>query len=64
VLLVAAFGLPDVARPGDRWGSANNEAKKEPSARAIVAERFARNVDLEVLDPLDALLVRAVALDS
>lgn len=64
VLLVAAFGLPDVARPGDRWGSANNEAKKEPSARAIVTERLARNLDLEALDPLDALLVRAVVLGS
>jgi transcriptional regulator with XRE-family HTH domain len=46
VLLVAAFGLPDIARPGDRWGSANNEAKREGSARAVVAERFAQNVDL------------------
>lgn len=62
VLLVAAFGLPDVARPGDRWGSANNEAKREGSARAVVAKQFERNLDLDQLDGLDALLIRAVAL--
>jgi Zn-dependent peptidase ImmA (M78 family) len=62
VLLVAAFGLSDVARPRDRWGSANNEARKEGSARAVVAKEFARNVDLDRLDRLDAVLVRAVAL--
>jgi transcriptional regulator with XRE-family HTH domain/Zn-dependent peptidase ImmA (M78 family) len=62
VLLVAAFGLPDVARTGDRWGSANNEAKREGSARAVVAKEFARHVDLDGLDRLDAALVRAVAL--
>jgi transcriptional regulator with XRE-family HTH domain len=62
VLLVAAFGLPDVARPGDRWGSANNEARPEGSARALVARDFERHVDLERLDRLDSLLLRAVAL--
>ncbi len=62
VLLVAAFGLPDVARPGDRWGSANNEARQEGSARALLAREFERNVDLERLDRLDSLLLRAVAL--
>jgi hypothetical protein len=62
VLLVAAFGLPDVARPSDRWGSANNEARREGSARAVVAKEFERNLDLERVDHLDALLIRAVAL--
>ena len=62
VLLVAAFGLPDVARPDSRWGSANNEAKSEGSARRVVETEFARNLDLERLDRLDALLIRAVAL--
>ena len=62
VLLVAAFGLPDVARPDSRWGSANNEAKLEVSAREVVAAEFARNVDLEQLDRLDALLIRAIAI--
>jgi len=62
VLLVAAFGLPEVARPSDRWGSANNEARLEGSARAVVAAEFTRNLDLERLDPLDSLLVRAVVL--
>jgi transcriptional regulator with XRE-family HTH domain/Zn-dependent peptidase ImmA (M78 family) len=62
VLLIAAFGLPDVARPRDRWGSANNEAKREGSARAVVAKAFARNIDLDALDRLDAALVRALAL--
>lgn len=62
VLLIAAFGLPDVARPGDRWGSANNEAAREGSARRLVAEYFAANVDLERLDRLDALLLQALAI--
>jgi hypothetical protein len=62
VLLVTAFGLPDVARPDSRWGSANNEAKREGSARAVVAEEFVRHLELEQLDRVDALLVRAVAL--
>jgi transcriptional regulator with XRE-family HTH domain/Zn-dependent peptidase ImmA (M78 family) len=62
VLLVAAFELPDVARPDSRWGSANNEAKSEGSARRVVATEFGRNVDLERLDRLDGLLIRAVAL--
>lgn len=64
VLLVAAFGLPDLGRPDSRWGSANNEAKHEGSARALVAREFAHHVDLERLDPLDALLIRAVVLSS
>lgn len=63
VLLIAAFGLPDVARPGDRWGSAVNESRKEGSARQVVAREFARNVDLQRLDRLDALLIRAVTLE-
>jgi transcriptional regulator with XRE-family HTH domain len=62
VLLVAAFGLPDLGRPDSRWGSAINEAKPEGSARAVVGTEFARNIDLEQLDRLDALLVRAVAI--
>lgn len=64
VLLVAAFGLPDVARERDRWGSAYNEAKKEGSAQEVVVKGFARNVDLGRLNPLDALLLRALALGS
>jgi len=64
VLLVAAFGLADVARPRDRWGSATNEAKREGSARAVVVDAFSRSADLERLEPLDALLLRALALDE
>ena len=62
VLLVAAFGLPDVGRQGSRWGSANNEAKPEGSARKFVASEYAAHIDLERLDRLDSLLIRAVAL--
>lgn len=62
VLLVAAFGLLEVAEDKDRWGSANNEAKKEGSARAVVAKEFARSLDLEQLDRLDVALIQAVAL--
>lgn len=62
ILLVAAFGLPDVARPDSRWGSANNVARAEGSARKLVSEEFARNLDLQRLERLDALLIRAVAL--
>jgi transcriptional regulator with XRE-family HTH domain len=64
VLLVAAFGLTNVARTGSRWGSANNDAKLEGSAREVVASAFARNLDLERLDRLDAVLVRTVALGT
>jgi transcriptional regulator with XRE-family HTH domain/Zn-dependent peptidase ImmA (M78 family) len=62
VVLIAAFGLPDVARPSDRWGSANNEARQEGSARAVAVREFERHVDLDRLDRLDSLLLRAVAL--
>jgi hypothetical protein len=62
VLLVAAFGLPNLGRPDSRWGSANNEARPEGSARQVVAREFARNIDLDQLDRLDALLIRAVTL--
>lgn len=62
VLLVAAFGLPGVGRQGSRWGSANNEAKLEGSARELVAREYADHIDLDRLDRLDSLLIRAVAL--
>jgi hypothetical protein len=57
VLLVAAFGLPDVARPDSRWGSANNEAKREGSARAAVVAQYARHIDLDRLDPVARALI-------
>ncbi len=63
VLLTAAFGLPNLAEPKDRWGSANNEAAKEGSAHRVVAKEFARHLDLEQLDRPDALLLRAVTLE-
>jgi hypothetical protein len=64
VLFVAAFGLPDLARDDSRWGSANNEAAKEGSARAVVAAEFRRHLDLDRLDRLDAALVRALAVEE
>lgn len=62
VLLVAAFGLPGFARDNSRWGSANNVAKEEGPARALVAAAFGRHVELGRLDRLDALLLDALAL--
>jgi transcriptional regulator with XRE-family HTH domain len=64
VLLVAAFGLTGVAAPKDRWGSANNEAKGEAGARTLVAQQFARHVDLDQLDRLDSALVKELALSD
>jgi transcriptional regulator with XRE-family HTH domain len=64
VLLVTAFGLRDLARDDSRWGSANNEAAKEGSARAVVGREFGRNLDLERLDRLDATLIRAMAVEE
>ncbi len=64
VLLVAAFGLSDVAESKDRWGSANNEAKDEAGARTLVAQQFARHVDLDQLDRLDSALVKELALSD
>ncbi len=61
-LLVAAFALPGLARDDSRWGSANNEAKREGSGRRLVAEQFAGRVDLNELDRLDSLLVKELAL--
>lgn len=63
-LLVAAFGLPDVASSKDRWGSANNEARGEPGARKLVAQQFARHVDLDQLDRLDSALVNELVLND
>jgi transcriptional regulator with XRE-family HTH domain len=64
VLLVAAFGLPDVARPGDRWGSANKRAEQDGSGRSVVIGQFARHVDLDQLDRLDSALVKEFALSD
>jgi transcriptional regulator with XRE-family HTH domain len=61
VLLVAAFGLPDLARDDSRWGSAINEAKKQGSAREAVAAQYAQHIDLDRLDRLDVALIRALA---
>jgi hypothetical protein len=62
VLLVAAFGLPGLARPDSLWGSAMNVAAPEGSARKVVAREYAAHIDLDRLDRLDSLLIRAVAL--
>ncbi len=64
VLLVAAFGLPNVAGSKDRWGSANNEAKGEGGARKLVAQQFAHHVDLDQLDRLDSALVKELVLSD
>jgi transcriptional regulator with XRE-family HTH domain len=60
---VAAYGLPDVAETGDRWGSATNLAKQEADARPIVRSAFEQKIKLDGLSELDAALVEAVVLE-
>lgn len=60
---VAAYGLPEVAESGDRWGSATNLAKKEEFARPIVRAAFERHISLGGMPELDAALVEAVVLE-
>ena len=62
--IVAAFDMPDVAQPKDRWGSANNLGAVEGPGRAIAEGHFAEAVSLESLPALDAALVRAVTQGS
>lgn len=61
VLLIAAFGLPDLGRDDSRWGSAHHEAEAAGSGRELVEAEYRRHVDLDRLDRLDAALLRALA---
>jgi transcriptional regulator with XRE-family HTH domain len=60
---IAAYGLPEVAESGDRWGSATNLAKEEKPARPIVRAAFERHISLGEMSELDAALVEAVVLE-
>lgn len=60
---VAAYGLPEVARPNDRWGSATNLAKAESAARVQVQDAFAKHIDASDLPELDRALLEAVVLE-
>lgn len=62
--IVAAFDMPDVAEPKDRWGSANNLGSVEGKGRGIAERHFTRAVSLDSLSELDAALVRAVTQGS
>jgi transcriptional regulator with XRE-family HTH domain/Zn-dependent peptidase ImmA (M78 family) len=56
--MVAAFALPDVGRPKDRWGSATNLAKLEGDGRSITREFAHAHATLDRLPELDAALVK------
>jgi transcriptional regulator with XRE-family HTH domain len=60
---VAAYGLPDVARPKDRWGSATNLAKEEGEARPLVREAFSNHIATSDLPELDRALLEAVVFE-
>jgi transcriptional regulator with XRE-family HTH domain len=59
----AAAALTDIAEPIDRWGSAQNIAKEQGEGRRIVQASFARRIDLNGLEELDAALLQAVVLE-
>jgi transcriptional regulator with XRE-family HTH domain len=62
--VIAAFALEEVARPQDRWGSAQNLGKEEEraSGHELVQREFRARVDLDRLSDLDAAIMKAVAL--
>jgi hypothetical protein len=60
--IVAAFALPEVARPQDRWGSATNLAKLEGLGREQAQSVASRYAALERLPALDAALIRTTVL--
>jgi transcriptional regulator with XRE-family HTH domain len=60
---VAAYGLPEVAETGDRWGSATNLAKEEAEARPIIRAALRRHINFAALSELDRALVEAVVLE-
>jgi transcriptional regulator with XRE-family HTH domain len=60
---VAAYGLPNIARDNDRWGSATNLAKEEEAARELVREAFSGRIDAKDLPELDGALLEAVVLE-
>jgi transcriptional regulator with XRE-family HTH domain/Zn-dependent peptidase ImmA (M78 family) len=59
----AAAALTEIAEPIDRWGSAQNIAKEQGKGRRIVQATFARRIDLNNLEELDAALLQAVVLE-
>lgn len=63
VALTAAHALPDVAEPGDRWGSATNLAKEEGEGRPLLQQSYAERIDISHCPELDAALIRAVVLE-
>jgi transcriptional regulator with XRE-family HTH domain len=62
-VLAAAYALPEIARPQDRWGSAVNFAKEEGKGRPTVIDAFAQRIDLASLHEQDAALVQVVVFE-
>lgn len=61
--MVAAYALTDVAEQKDRWGSATNIAKTEPSGAQVVRDVVARYLSLETVDSEEAAILQTAVLD-
>ena len=60
--IVAAFALPEIGRPLDRWGSAINLSKPEGRGREVVRMFAQRQAVLDRLEDFDAALIRTAVL--
>ena len=62
--LAAAFALPEIGLPKDRWGSATNLAKPLGIGREQTLIAARSRAQLEVLPQLDAALIRTAVLNE
>ena len=60
--MVAAYALEDVAEQKDRWGSATNLAKEEPSGAEVARAVVGSHLTLGELDRDETAILRAVVL--
>lgn len=58
--MIAAYEMPDVAEPKDRWGSAMNLAKLEAPAAEVVRSVVADYLRLDELEGYEAALLRTL----